>query len=331
MKNRRSGILNLDKPLGQTSHDVVERVRALTDVRRVGHVGTLDPLATGVLVVCVGRTATRIAEYLMDEPKTYRAEVQLGVVTDTFDREGRVIARSPVEVDQHEVERAIEKFRGVIEQIPPMYSAVKHRGKPLYRWARRGIEVERQPRRVEIHRLDLVAWESTSRQAQCTLEMECSPGTYVRTLVHDLGQELGCGAYVTGLIRFASGSFRLEDASTLDRLAQAVEEGHWPELLCPVDEALAGRFPALHLDADEARRLCSGQSIRGGDRNVQSDTPFADSHSSSVRAIRDTLARVYDPEGRFLALAAYDAQENVWRPEKVFVSPYPGPQPEDDD
>lgn len=308
-RDKPTGVLNIDKPLGQTSHDVVERVRALTDVGRVGHAGTLDPLATGVLVICVGRTATRVAEYLMGEPKTYRTDVQFGVVTDTFDGEGEVVARSPVEVDGNEVEEALAQFRGPIEQIPPMYSAVKHHGKPLYRLARRGIEVEREPRRVEIQRLDLVAWEPLGRHARCTLEIECSPGTYVRVLVHDLGQKLGCGAYVTGLTRLASGSFRLEDAITLDGFAQVVEEGHWPELLRPVDEALAHRFPALHLDSHDARRLCSGQSIRDGGRIAQSTA----------------LARIYGPEGRFLALAAHDPGEDVWRPRKVFVSPDPEP------
>jgi len=306
-KQRSSGILNIDKPLGQTSHDVVERVRALTAVRRVGHAGTLDPLATGVLVVCVGRTATRIVEYLMEAPKTYRTKVQLGVVTDTFDGEGEILARSPVEADRDDVERALAKFRGTIEQIPPMFSAVKHHGKPLYRLARRGIEVEREIRRVEIHRLDLVDWASHGEQAKCTLEIECSPGTYVRVLVHDLGQELGCGAYVTGLTRLASGSFRLEDAITLNQFAQAVDEARWAELLRPVDEAIANRFPALHLSTVQARRLCSGQSIPGADDDVH----------------RATTARVYGPEGRFLALATYDAQEGSWRPKKVFVSPYP--------
>lgn len=305
-KQKPSGILNINKPLGQTSHDVVERVRALTRIRRVGHAGTLDPLATGVLAVCVGRTATRIAQYLMEEPKTYQTDVQLGVVTDTFDGEGKVLTRSPVEAERDEVERALVQFQGTIEQIPPMYSAVKHHGKPLYRLARQGIEVEREKRRVEIHRLDLIAWESRGQQARCTLEIECSPGTYVRTLVHDLGQELGCGAYVTGLTRLASGSFRLEDAIALDRFAQAVDQGCWPDMLHPVDEALADRFPALHLDRSQARRLCSGQSFSDGDTDLDA-----------------TLARAYGPEGCFLALASYDAQEDVWRPRKVFVPGYP--------
>lgn len=306
-KHKPSGILNIDKPLGQTSHDVVERVRALTGVRRVGHAGTLDPLATGVLVVCVGRTATRVVEYLMEEPKTYRTHVRLGIVTDTFDGEGEILARSPVEAERKDVERALAQFRGTIEQIPPMFSAVKHHGKPLYRLARQGIEVERRIRQVEIHRIDLVDWASDGDQAQCTLEIECSPGTYIRVLVHDLGQELGCGAYVTGLTRLASGSFRLEDAVTLDRLAQAVQEARWAELLRPVDDAISHRFPALHLNAGQARLLCLGQSIQSTDAGVQNGA----------------TARIYGPEGRFLALAAYDTQRDSWRPKKVFVSRYP--------
>ncbi|MGD2177255.1 MAG: tRNA pseudouridine(55) synthase TruB [Anaerolineae bacterium] len=306
-----SGILNIDKPSGQTSHDVVARVRALTGIRRVGHAGTLDPLATGVLVVCVGRPATRVVEYLMDEPKTYRTEAWLGATTDTFDAEGEVVSERSVEVGRDAVEQALKRFRGLIQQIPPMYSAVKHGGKPLYRLARRGVEVEREPRRVGIHRLQLISWDPP----RFTLEISCSPGTYVRVLVHDLGQELGCGAYVTGLTRLRSGGFRLEDALTLDAFAETAKEGRWPEMLCPVDRALAHRFPALHLDADKAGRLCSGQAVTGVDKGTK--------HAE--------LARAYGPEGRFLALVAYDPAGRMWRPRKVFLSPYPGPRSEASD
>lgn len=304
-----SGILNVDKPLGKTSHDIVESVRELTGIRRVGHAGTLDPLATGVLLLCVGRSATRIAEFLMGEPKMYRADARLGITTDTYDAEGEVVAESPVDVSRSDVEKALEQFRGAIEQIPPMYSAIKHKGKPLYRLARRGVEVERPARRVEITSLRLVGWAPP----ECTLEMTCSAGTYVRVLVHDLGQALGCGAYVTGLTRLASGKFRLEDAVTLDRFTQMAKKGRWPELLSPVDEALADQFPALILNADAAWRLCSGQAI-------ETDEEPED----------ETLVRMYGPEGRFLALASYDGDEGVWRPRKVFVSPYPRPRSDDE-
>lgn len=305
--NTLSGILNIDKPLGISSHDVVERVRQATGVRRVGHAGTLDPLATGVLVVCVGRTATRVVEYLMDEPKIYRTDVQLGAVTDTFDAEGQILQTASVDVTRDEVERALEQFRGPIEQIPPMYSAVKHQGQPLHRLARRGIEVEREPRTVNIYGLQLTAWRDESPQPQCTLEIECSPGTYIRALVHDLGQVLGCGAYVTSLTRLASGSFQLSDAIPLDRFLKLAEQGRSQDVLVQVDDALAHRFPALHLGDEEARRLCSGQPVKHAGRDIQAEN----------------VVRIYGPGGEFLALATLDTQEGVWRPKKVFVSPYP--------
>jgi len=295
------GILNLNKPRGPTSHDIVARIRALTNIRRVGHAGTLDPLATGVLLVCIGR-ATRVAEYLMTGQKVYRARARLGITTDTYDAEGQVVAEAPVEATRAQVEAALAQFRGKIAQVPPMYSAIKHKGTPLHRLARQGVKSEQlslKPRHVEISCLELVAWEPP----ECTLEMTCSPGTYVRALAHDLGQALGCGAHVTALARLSSGDFRLEDAITLDELAQAAAEDRWPALLHPIDTALA-HFPALHLDADAARRLCSGQTI----------TPPPLEGGGE-------LARAYGPDGTFLALVAYDPATGLWRPRKVFHSP----------
>jgi tRNA pseudouridine55 synthase len=294
-----SGILNIDKPRGPTSHDIVKLVRRLTGIRRVGHAGTLDPLASGVLVVCVGRPATRIVEYLMPARKTYRAELRLGIVTDTYDAEGKVLAHNPVDVSREQVVAALERFVGPIWQTPPMYSAIKYKGKPLHRLARQGIEVEREPRRVEIFRLELISW----RRDSCTLELDCSSGTYVRSLAHDLGQALGCGAYVTALTRRASGSFHQEDAITPAELDQAASAGRWSDLLYPIDQALALRFPALHLSVEGARRLCSGQVVE-----VLDDVQTAD------------MVRAYGPDGAFLALAYYDEDANVWRPRKVFCA-----------
>jgi len=299
------GILNLNKARGPTSHDVVDRVRALTGIRRVGHAGTLDPLATGVLLVCIGR-ATRVTEYLMAGRKVYRARVRMGVTTDTYDAEGRVVAEAPFEVSRVQVEEALARFRGVITQVPPIYSALKHKGTPLHRLARRGVRAEELPlkaRQVEIFRLELVAWEPP----ECTLEVTCSPGTYVRALAHDLGQALGCGAHLTGLIRLASGDFRLEDAVTLETFSRAVSEGRGAELLYPIDAALS-HFPALHLDADAARRLRSGQAIP-----VPSSSPEAEGKEGG-------MARAYGPDGTCLALVTYDGAAGVWRPRKVFVS-----------
>jgi tRNA pseudouridine55 synthase len=282
---------------------VVDRVRVLTGIRRVGHAGTLDPLATGVLLVCVGR-ATRVSEYLMAGHKVYRAQVRLGITTDTYDAEGRVLAQAPVEVSRAQVESALAHFRGTIEQVPPMYSAVKHKGIPLHRLARRGIgeaEIPLRPRQVEITQLELTTWTPPA----LTLELICSRGTYVRSLAHDLGQVLDCGAHLTGLTRLASGDFRLEDAVTLAELISAAAEGRWIELLHPIDAALS-RFPALHVDAEAARRICSGQAVA---------VPYDEEWT------RAALARVYSQDGRFLALAAHDPAADAWLPRKVFYTP----------
>jgi len=298
------GILNLDKPRGPTSHDVVCRVRALTGVRRVGHAGTLDPLATGVLLVCIGQ-ATRVSEYLMGGQKAYRARVRLGVATDTYDAEGQVVAEADVTASREQVEAALALLRGPIVQVPPAYSAIKHEGAPLHRLARRGVAAEQilrsKARQVEIVRLELTAWEPPD----CTLETTCSPGTYVRSLVHDLGQALGCGAHLSGLTRLASGRFRLEDAVTLEELAQAADR--WPDLLHPMDSALL-HFPALYLNTDAAKRICSGQAVAMWEYEIES---AESGHGPG-------LARAYGPDGAFLALASYDPDADVWRPRKVF-------------
>ncbi|HHS97925.1 MAG TPA: tRNA pseudouridine(55) synthase TruB [Chloroflexi bacterium] len=285
------GILNLNKPQGMTSHDVVDRVRAVARQRRVGHAGTLDPMATGVLLVCLGR-ATRLAEYLMASPKIYRARIRLGTATDTYDAEGRVVEERPVRVDRQEVEAALERFRGRILQVPPMYSAIKHKGQPLYRLARQGITVEREPRPVEIYDLRLIRWEPPD----LTVEVTCSPGTYIRSLAHDLGQALGCGAHLAGLVRLASGDFRLEDAIPLDELTPE----RLPEVLLPPDAALR-RFPAFHLDEGAARAVRSGRAIAG---------PPPDG---------EPLARAYGPDGSFLAVLEYRPDRRVWHPRKVFA------------
>jgi tRNA pseudouridine55 synthase len=304
------GILNLDKPRGPTSHDIVDRVRALTGIRRVGHAGTLDPLASGVLLICIGR-ATRVSEYLMAGQKVYRARVRLGIATDTYDAEGQVVAEAPADVSRAHVDTALAHFRGMITQVPPMYSALKHEGTPLHRLARRGVEVERlslrKARQVEILGLELTAWEPP----ECTLEVICSRGTYVRALAHDLGEALGCGAHLAGLVRLASGDFRLEEAVTLERLAQAAAEERWPDLLHRMDTALA-QFPALHLDASATRRVCSGQATY-----VPASPPVHPEGNWEG----ETLARAYGPDGTFLALVAYDLAADVWRPRKVFCAP----------
>jgi len=297
MRKELSGILNVNKPKGWTSHDVVDRVRSLSGVRKVGHAGTLDPLATGVLLVCVGK-ATRVAQYLMKSRKLYRAVVRLGVSTDTYDAEGEVIRSVPeVNVTREEVKRALEEFKGVISQVPPMYSAVKVRGKRLYQLARRGEEVARQPRQVEIHDIRLVEWQKPF----LTIEVECSPGTYIRSLAHDLGEKLGCGAYLVELVRLRSGRFSLEDAVTIEEIEEACAAGRLKRLLHPLDTALLD-LPATTLERGEEKRIRTGQKVRG--------SPPSDG---------DGLYRAYSFDGRFLALVEWDSEAGLWQPRKVFV------------
>jgi tRNA pseudouridine55 synthase len=290
------GILNLNKPSGWTSHDVVARVRRLTGVRRVGHAGTLDPLATGVLLVGLGQ-ATRISEYLMAGRKRYRAVVRLGVSTDSHDADGQVTATAPVTATRAHVEAALAGFRGRIDQVPPMVSALKRDGQPLYKLARRGVAVERQPRPVDIFELALTDWAPPD----LTLELTCSPGTYVRALARDLGQILGCGAHLTELTRLASGNFTLEQAVRWEQFEAAVADGSWRKWVSPIDAGLQS-FPACDLDAQESQRVQHGLPLSAG----------------QVAAPPDALCRAYDPERRLLALLRFDTQADVWRPHKVF-------------
>ena len=289
MKRELSGILNINKPRGLTSHDVVDRVRELSGIRRVGHAGTLDPIATGVLVICLGR-ATRLVRFIMDSPKVYRATLRLGVSTTTHDAEGEVTREAPVNVTLEEIEEALKSFTGTIEQVPPLYSAIKVGGRRLYELAREGKEVNPPPRTVEIYRLEVVRWDSPF----LTLEVECSPGTYIRALARDLGDKLGCGAHVTELTRLRSGRFALEDAVTLEDL----EGGKLKQFLLPPEVAVAD-FPSVILEKGEEKRIRMGQKVKG--------TPQGG----------DGLHKVYSFDGRFLGLAEWDPVARMWQPRLI--------------
>lgn len=241
-----NGILVLDKPPGMTSHDAVSICRKRLDVRRIGHAGTLDPDATGVLVLGVGR-ATRLLQFLEAHDKSYRATVVFGIETTTQDASGEVVATAdPSGLDRARVERALEGFRGEVVQIPPMVSAVKVGGEPLYRKARRGEDVARPERRVRIHELTLEGWDPP------ILYVRCSKGTYVRTLVHDLGRALGLGAHVASLRRLSVGPFTLDDAAAIEAIS--------PEALLPMDAAVAG-LPRRELAAPTALALIQGKTV----------------------------------------------------------------------
>jgi tRNA pseudouridine55 synthase len=246
-------LLNLNKPAGLTSHDVVARVRRLTRLSRVGHAGTLDPSATGVLLVGLGK-GTKLTPFLHEYPKTYRATLTLGSRTDTYDATGRVIEVKPVDrLRSAEVQAALAGFEGSIAQIPPMYSALKWQGQRLYRLARQGIEVERQARRVHIFRLSLVGLAA----ATLTLEVECSGGTYVRVLADDIGRRLGCGAHLSDLTRTAVGPHAIAQALTLEALAEAVQDGTWQTQMMALAQGLGG-FPAITVTSTGAFGLGRG-------------------------------------------------------------------------
>jgi tRNA pseudouridine55 synthase len=252
-----SGILIIDKPQDWTSMDVCGKLRRLLGERRVGHAGTLDPMATGVLTVFVGR-ATRAVEFAETGSKTYEATLRLGMETDTQDTTGTVLRSSDVLPDREAILAALPRFRGEIEQIPPMYSALKRNGKKLYELARQGKTVERQPRPVTIYALELGEQRSPTDWA---LTVRCSKGTYIRTLCHDIGQVLGCGGVMASLRRTEAAGFTLDDAVTLEEVAQAAEEGRAESLLRPVD-SLFTQYPRLDLYGRKEQLCRNGNPFR---------------------------------------------------------------------
>ena len=247
------GVLLLDKPLGLSSNDALQKAKWLLRAEKAGHTGTLDPLATGLLPLCFG-AATKFSQVSLDADKGYRATVQLGVRTATGDAEGEVLATRPVAVDAAAVAAACAAFTGPIEQVPPMHSALKHQGKALYEYARAGVTIERAARAVTIHRIDIIDWQP--EQARLVIDVLCSKGTYIRTLAEDIGERLGCGAHLSGLRRTRSGPVGIDRAVTLEALA-AMSETEREACLQPPDVLLAD-WPRICLPAAEAARFLTG-------------------------------------------------------------------------
>lgn len=295
IKNTVSGVLVVDKPIGMTSHDVVQIIRNGTNIRRAGHTGTLDPRASGVLVVLVG-PAVRLSEYVSASDKRYQAVIRLGITTDTYDSEGSVTRRSPVEISSEEFEEALQGFVGEIEQKPPAYSAIKVGGRKAYDMARNGEEVDLEPRKINVYSLELLEWDPP----EAVVDVYCSSGTYVRSLAYDLGEILGCGATLTGLRRTKSGQFVLRDAVPLRRLQEAFINGDWYKYLIPAAEALSDWYSVelTYEQVDEVR------------------------HGHRVPAIElmpeGQWARAISEEGELVALLEYDQDTQEWQPRKVF-------------
>lgn len=308
-----SGILNVDKPSGLTSHDVVDLVRRAGRIRKVGHAGTLDPMATGVLPLCLG-AATKLSEFLTSEEKEYALVCTLGVVTDSQDVTGEILSEQSAEgIDLAAVNQVLERFRGPIEQIPPMLSAKRHEGKRLYDLARQGIEVEREPVQVEIFKLDLIRFENP----EIELAVSCSKGTYMRTLCHDIGEALGCGGVLSKLVRTRCGSLKVEDSIDTALLKDPASIA---ERLVSPDLALE-KYPAIVIQDSEIGAWMTGRAIRGGailSRNKDFE--------------KEALLRIKSRDGRLLGLAKSMFNSNqidrlggdleVVRPVRVFPKPF---------
>lgn len=288
------GVLLVDKPTGPTSHDVVNFTRRLTGMRRIGHSGTLDPLASGLLILCLGR-ATRLVEYLVGLDKVYLAEIHFGEETDTYDKEGRVISKKSVDLEIEQLKSAFRQFTGDIVQLPPLYSAVKVKGLPLYKRARTGTAVERPSRRVTVHQIKLLAWNPPLLK----VEIHCSSGTYIRTIAHDLGQALGCGAHLSDLRRLKIGTSHVDDAIPLRRLEREGLRDH----LKPMDSA-AANLPPVILTSEETTKVSSGLRI---------------SRREEPGLEATTMVRAYDHEGRFVGIL--ESIESQWKPRKIFYQP----------
>ena len=308
-------IFAIDKPVGPTSHDVVARIRRAARLRRVGHAGTLDPLASGVLVVALGN-ATRLVEYLTADDKAYRAVMAFGSETATDDAEGDVTRTGPVDhLDATAITAALNGFRGTITQVPPSYSAISVGGERLHALARRGVAVEAPPRQVTIDAIDLVAWESP----HATIDIACGKGTYVRSIARDLGAAVGSAAHLAGLRRTQSGTFRIDDAHALEAVEAALRDGTWPALA--VDPAAAlPRLPAIHLADGQLRDVVAGRPIEATITTAAASRLIDDVSGATDVAPRQPYARAIAADGRLVAILRRAAVSAKWHPEKVLAA-----------
>lgn len=298
------GIINVHKEKGYTSHDVVAKLRGILHQKKIGHTGTLDPDATGVLPVCLGK-ATKVCDLLTNKSKTYAARVRLGVVTDTQDLTGQVLERSPVSVTREQLDEAVSGFLGEIWQLPPMYSAVKVNGKRLYELARQGVEVERKKRQITVHFCEITGF--FPERDEFTMEVCCSKGTYIRTLCHDIGQALSCGAAMAELVRTKVDSFTLQNSLTLGEIEERVKEGKAEEIILPLDEIFMD-YPEVTVSGKAIRYLQNGNAVK---RDCCRDLPDVTGGDR---------VRMYDEDHRFYAIYQYEEKSRMFTNVKMFYS-----------
>ena len=296
------GYLNINKDRGWTSTDVVRKLKGVTRSKKIGHGGTLDPIATGVLPICIG-PATRFAETVLLGTKSYRVNMVLGSSTDTYDSTGEITAAVKFfEVTRPQIIEVLEGFKGDFLQTPPMYSALHHKGKRLYEFARAGIEVERPPRSVKVLSLKLVEFEG----AELVLDVECSHGFYARTLAHDIGEKLGTHAHMSGLTRTHAGPFKLEDTVSIEDVIEIADSGDWRDLLMPIDTTLQ-HYGSVNLDTSLVEMVRHGRSL-----------PISTFGEDGAHMPGERI-RAYKPTGELLAILIFEPDRLRWRPEKVLA------------
>ena len=302
------GVLNVNKPAGFTSHDVVAKLRGILRQKKIGHTGTLDPDATGVLPVCLGK-ATRLCQFLTDETKSYEAVLLLGQETDTQDAGGHVTAVHPADCTEEEFREAAYSFRGPQMQIPPMYSALKKDGKKLYELARAGIEIERDPRPVIFYEIEIL----DISLPRARLHVTCSKGTYIRTLCHDIGTRLGCGACMESLVRTRVGRFRLEDAVTLEEISKAAGEGRLAEYVVSVEEMFS-HLPCAVTDPSADRLSHNGNKVPVSKVYTENGQD-----TGGISAGDDVQVRLYDSGRTFIGI--FVREGDCWKPRQMFRGP----------
>ena len=311
------GIINVYKEAGFTSHDVVAKLRGICKQKKIGHTGTLDPDAVGVLPVCLG-SGTKLCDMLTDQTKEYIARFRLGITTDTQDISGKVLEEKSVLVTEEQVREMLPRFTGELMQVPPMYSALKVNGKKLYELAREGKEVERKPRPVTIYELELLKADHPEYE----IRVVCSKGTYIRTLCHDIGQELSCGAVMVSLIRSRVGIFQLKEAKTLAELQTLSDDGKLQNVVIPVEKMFAD-LPSIRVLESAQKALLNGNQLKGSEivkcGITDGNTTDSTKNELELTAEDNSEYRVYDAENRFVAVYRYDRERKLFTPVKMFL------------